>query len=71
MVALAIVSVLISLVNLSHKYSVLTLISKAQYLGVIQPDQLRAQVMLQLDYYNNGINLVSFFWGFGFFRLAT
>ena len=67
MVALAVVSVPISLVNLSHKYSVLTLISKAQYLNVIQPDQLRAQVMLQLDYYNNGINLVSFFWGLWLF----
>ena len=67
MIALAVVSVPISLVNLSQKYSVLTLISKAEYLNVIQPDQLQAQVMLHLDYYNNGIDLVSVFWGLWLF----
>ncbi|NOS56968.1 MAG: DUF4386 domain-containing protein, partial [Cyclobacteriaceae bacterium] len=51
MVALAVVSVPISLVNINHKLEVLTLISKANFLNVFQENQLHAQVMLSLERY--------------------
>jgi len=63
MVALAVVSVPISLVNINHKLEVLTFISKANYLSVFQENELQTQVMLSLEHYNNGIEAVSIFWG--------
>ncbi len=63
MVLLAVVSVPISFVNLLNKFSVLTLISKASYLNVMETDKLQLQVLLHLEYYNNGIEMVSIFWG--------
>lgn len=63
MVALAVVSVPISLVNINHKLEVLTFISKASYLDVFQASELHTQVMLSLEHYNNGIEAVSIFWG--------
>ena len=53
MVILAVISVPISLINLLNKVNVLTLIGKAQYLQVIGTDELQAQVLLYLDFYNN------------------
>jgi uncharacterized membrane protein YfcA len=55
MVALAVVSVPISLVNINHKLEVLTFISEASYLDVFQAGELHTQVMLSLEHYNNGI----------------
>lgn len=63
MVSLAVISVPLSLVNLLNKVNVLTLIDKAQYLQVIEADELQAQVLLYLDFYNNGIEIASVFWG--------
>ncbi len=63
MITLAVISVPISLVNINHKLEVLTLISKANYLNVFQTSELQTQVMLSLEYYNNGIEAVSIFWG--------
>ena len=63
MVALAVISVPLSLVNLLNKVNVLTLIDKAQYPQVIEADELQAQVLLYLDFYNNGIEIASVFWG--------
>jgi hypothetical protein len=60
MVALAVVSVPITMLNLLNKFAVLTLISKATEFTA---EQLQAQVMLQLEYYNNGIDLATVFWG--------
>jgi hypothetical protein len=67
MVALAVVSVPISLYNLTNKLAVLTLISKEPYLKVFTADQLQVQVMLHLNYYNNGIQLAIVFWGLWLF----
>jgi len=63
MVALAMVSVPVSLLNLNNKMVVLTLIGKANYLTEFPPSELHAQVMLSLDYYNNGIEILTVFWG--------
>ncbi len=67
MVALALVSVPISFVNLLNKFSVLTLISDDAYLKSFDAAQLPAQVLLQLDYYNNGVQLAAIFWGLWLF----
>jgi hypothetical protein len=63
MVAWAVVSVPISLMNLSHKFAVLTWIDQADYLHVFDISQRQAQVLLHLEYYNNGIQISSVFWG--------
>lgn len=63
MVLLAVISVPISLINLSNRFAVLTLISQSDYLHSMSIEQLQTQVMLYLDYYNNGIQIVSLFWG--------
>lgn len=60
MVALALTSVPISLFNLTHKLAVLTLISKPEYFPATD---LPKQVLLQLEYYNNGIDVAAVFWG--------
>jgi hypothetical protein len=63
MVILAVVSVPISLVNLNHKMAVLTLISNANLLTGLQVKELHTQVMLSLQNYENGIEILTVFWG--------
>ncbi len=63
MVALAVVSVPLSLVNLQNKLAVLSLTSGDSYLNALSPEQLQAQVMFYLNQYDQGILLVSVFWG--------
>jgi hypothetical protein len=67
MVALAVVSVPISLVNMLNKFAVLTLISKAGYLTGLEAGTLQAQISLHLDYYRNGNEVASIFWGLWLF----
>ncbi len=67
MVLLAVISVPISYTYLLDKFAVLTLIHKSAYLNAFQADQLHAQVLLQLNYYDNGILLASIFWGLWLF----
>lgn len=63
MVILSAVSVPFSLYNLVNKVNVLTLIDNKSYLHVMELDKLKAQVLLTLNYYNNGVQIVSVFWG--------
>jgi hypothetical protein len=63
MVILAAASVPFSLYNLVHKMSVLTLLSKENFLESMTIDQKQTQVLLHLNYNENGIQLVSVFWG--------
>jgi len=67
MVALAIVSVPLSLVNLLHKLNVLSLIGGAHYLNVFTEAQLATEVMLSLNQYDNGILVTQIFWGLWLF----
>jgi hypothetical protein len=67
MVMLAVVSVPLSYAYLLDKFAVLTLIHKSNYLNVFQADELHAQVLLHLHYYDNGILLASVFWGLWIF----
>lgn len=64
MVALALTSVPISLFNLTHKLNVLTLINKPDFFSAVD---LPKQVLLQLEYYNNGIDVAAVFWGLWLF----
>jgi hypothetical protein len=70
MVAFASVSVPISLVNMLNKFSVLTLLSKANYLSGVDVALLHTQVIIHLDYYHNGNQLASIFWGLWLFPLG-
>ena len=63
MVIFALISVAISFVNILNKFSVLTLISKAEYLQGMSIIELQTQIMLSLNYYNNGIQISQIFWG--------
>lgn len=67
MVVLAAISVPISLFNIVYKVDVLTMLSGKQYLDVYTIEQIRAQVMLLLRSYNNGISVVLIFWGLWLF----
>lgn len=67
MVTLVVVSVPITFVNMLNKFAVLTLISKANYLSVFEAENLQAQVLLYLDYYRNGNQIASIFWGLWLF----
>jgi hypothetical protein len=67
MVTFAVVSVPISLVNMLHKFDVLTLLGKANYLNTIDVTQLHTQIIMHLDYYRNGNQLASIFWGLWLF----
>jgi hypothetical protein len=70
MVSLAVVSVPISLLNLNHKMAVLTLIGKSSYLSTFQINELHTQVMLSLQNYENGIEILTVFWGLWLFPLG-
>ncbi|KID56595.1 hypothetical protein JF50_11710 [Pseudoalteromonas luteoviolacea] len=67
MIALAVVSVPISLFNMINKVDVLTLLSGAEYLKAVDTEQIHTQVMLLLRSYNNGISVVQIFWGLWLF----
>lgn len=66
MVALAAVSVPFSLFNLMYKVNVLTVIRNADYL-IMDLSAKQTEVLLLLMYYNNGIQIVSVFWGLWLF----
>lgn len=63
MVVLALFSVPFSFSNILNKVNVLTLIDKPDYLAVYTQETLEAEVMLHLDFYYNGIQMLTIFWG--------
>jgi len=63
MVALSTVSVPLSLGNLLHEVNVLTIIKQSGALQGSALNELQAQVLLNLHYYNNGIQVSFIFWG--------
>lgn len=60
MAVLAISSVPISLINLQHKYAVLSLIDTAKQQNI---QEIHQQTMLYLNQYDNGILIATIFWG--------
>lgn len=63
MVVFAVVSIPISFINIGNKFSVLTLISKADFLKRLEVDKLQEQVLFYLHLYSNGNQIASIFWG--------
>lgn len=63
MVIIAIVSIPISFLNMQHKFEVLTLIKGADHLKIFDSVQIASQVMAQLSAYDDGILIVTVFWG--------
>lgn len=67
MVLLAVVSVPISFINIQNKYTVLSLINSSAHPNTFTTSQLQDQVLFYLNQYNNGILIVSIFWGLWLF----
>lgn len=63
MVVLVLVSIPISILNLQHEFTVLSLIKPQPYLEAFHINQIQSQVTGHLKQYNDGIHLVSLFWG--------
>ncbi|MEO8516923.1 MAG: DUF4386 domain-containing protein [Flavobacterium sp.] len=63
MVLLATVSVPISFLNLQNKFSVLSLMVKEEHLKFFSNEELSNKVLVYLNQYDNGILIVSVFWG--------
>lgn len=66
MVAFAVVSVPVSIVNLLNKLDILSLVS-GKHLEALTAEQVQAQVMLSLEAYGNGILVSEIFWGLWLF----
>jgi len=67
MVIFSLMSVSIFFAIILNKFSVLTLINKAEYLEKLSKTELQTQVMLHIDSYNNGIQISQIFWGLWLF----
>lgn len=67
MVASAVVSVPMALINIQNQYNVLSLISDESYLKVFENDYIQAQVLLYLNHYDNGHLITSVFFGLWLF----
>ncbi|MPR35490.1 DUF4386 domain-containing protein [Salmonirosea aquatica] len=67
MVLFVLISIPISFVNMLHRFSVLSLVSKPAYLQGYDSIVLHDQVMLQLEYFNNGVQISYIFTGLWLF----
>lgn len=63
MALLAIISVPMSFINLRHKYDILSLLDASGQLYPGTAPELPAQVMEHLTRYDNGILVITVFWG--------
>ncbi len=67
MVILVWISVPITFYNLQHKYMILDIIHKENYLNSYNESQLQTQIMILLNQYQYGIFIATFFWGLWLF----
>lgn len=67
MVILALLSVPLSIYNLQHSYTILTLIGKEPFITSIAMTDLQNTLQFSLHQYYNGIQLASLFWGLWLF----
>ena len=67
MVALALVSVPLSLMAVAEKFAILTLLGDGAYSTALSTEALQAQVAWRLDQYSNIISITSIFWGLWLF----
>lgn len=69
MVILAVVSVPISFMNISNKFTILNIMNDVHYQATFSAEQLQTQVMFYLNQYESGILLISLFGVYGFSHL--
>jgi hypothetical protein len=67
MVALALVSVPLSLMALTEKLAILSLLKEGSHALALNTEALHAQVAARLDQYNNIIRITTVFWGLWLF----
>lgn len=70
MVILFLVSVPITMLNELNQFAALFLLSGADYLNILEADQLHAHVMLFLNLHEHGIHISGMFWGFWLFPMG-
>lgn len=63
MVAFAVVSVPISLISVSNRLDIVSLLSRPEHLRVATSEQLHDLIMLSLDRYRDGMVVANVFWG--------
>lgn len=63
MVLLALMSIPISLVNITHKLDILDLMTDPILLSLFTEDILKNQIFLHLKQFSSGVTIVSIFWG--------
>jgi len=63
MVALVVAAVPVAFLNMLNQLAALRIVSGADYLAVLQRDQLNALMMLFLDLHSQGLLIVEIFWG--------
>lgn len=69
MLLFAVISVPISFINIQNKFAVLSII-EGENLKAFTNEQMQSQVMFYLHQYDNGILMVSVFWGLWLFPLG-
>lgn len=67
MVILVLIGIPIAFVNLHHKFAVLSMLNNENLFLDITPYQLQQQLFISLQNFNNGINILSIFWGLWLF----
>lgn len=67
MVLLAVVSVPITFINMQNKFAVLSIIDNSDYLKVLTAGQLQSTILFYLHLFDNGLLIVSIFWGLWLF----
>ncbi|WP_310556675.1 DUF4386 domain-containing protein [Flavobacterium sp.] len=67
MVLLAVISVPIYFINVQNEFTILSLVSSANYLNGFSTEQIKSMTMLYLDQYENGMRMVHIFSGLWLF----
>lgn len=67
MIILVLIGIPIAFVNLEHKFAILSILNNENLFAGIPINQLQQQLLISLQNFNNGINLLSVFWGLWLF----
>jgi hypothetical protein len=67
MVILVLIGIPVAFVNLQHKFAVLSMLNNEYLFADIPLNQLQQQLLISLQNFNNGINVLSVFWGLWLF----
>ena len=67
MVLLVLLSIPMAFINVLHKFSVLTLVNKSDYVKGFSSEEIATRILLELEFYGNGTQLIYIFWGLWLF----